>query len=73
MGANMEMIGRITISTAHVGGTLPNNGFVNTVINGIARDTYKNCYKYSFMLSTCANFAATITGIIIMSIMGTFA
>ena len=48
MGANMEMVGRIVMASGHVTGTLPNGGFINTVITGIAKDTYKNCFKYLF-------------------------
>lgn len=72
MGANMEMVGRIVMASGHVTGTLPNGGFINTVITGIAKDTYKNCFKYSFLICTCANLVAVIVGIIIMTAMGAF-
>ncbi len=72
MGANLEMIGRIVSTAGHVGGVLPNGGFVNTAIIGIANDTYKNCFKYTFLLATFSNIVATVVGIIVMSAMGAF-
>jgi H+/gluconate symporter-like permease len=73
MGVNMEMVGRIVITAGHVGGTLPNCGFVNTVISGIARDTYDKSYKYSFFLATAASFVALVVGVIVMAAMGVYA
>ena len=72
MGANLEMIGRIVSSAGHIGGLLPNGGFVNTTITGIAQDTYKNCWTNVFLLSTFANIVATVVGIIVMTIMGVY-
>ena len=72
MGANLEMIGRIVSSTGHIGGLLPNGGFVNTMITGIAKDTYKNCWSSAFFISTFANIVATIVGIVVMTIMGVY-
>ena len=45
MGLNLSMVGRIVNATGHVTGTLPNCGFINTTITGIAHDTYSACYK----------------------------
>ena len=70
MGLNLSMVGRIVNATGHVTGTLPNCGFINTTITGIAHDTYSACYKYSFAFCTLANLCAVIVGIIVMSIMG---
>lgn len=70
MGLNLSMVGRIVNATGHVTGTLPNCGFINTTITGIAHDTYSACYKYSFVFCTLANLCAVIVGIIVMSIMG---
>ena len=72
MGANMEMVGRIVMASGHVTGTLPNGGFINTVITGIAKDTYKNCFKYSFLICTCANIVAVVVGVIIMTALGAY-
>ncbi len=72
MGANLEMVGRIVMASGHVTGTLWNGGFINTVITGIAKDTYKNCFKYSFLICTFSNIVAVIVGIIIMTIMGPY-
>ena len=70
MGVDIAMLGRIVMATGHVPGTLPNGGFINTAITGIAHDTYKNCFKYSFFMCTVANLIAVIAGIIVMSVMG---
>lgn len=70
MGVDIAMLGRIVMATGHVTGTLPNGGFINTAITGIAHDTYKNCFKYSFFMCTVANLIAVIAGIIVMSVMG---
>lgn len=70
MGLDLSMVGRIINATGHVTGTLPNCGFVNTTITGIAHDSYKACYKYVFFFCTMANLAAVIVGIVVMSIMG---
>jgi len=72
MGANLEMVGRIVSSAGHIGGLLPNGGFVNTMITGIAKDTYKNCWTNVFLISTFANVVATVVGIIVMTIMGVY-
>jgi len=72
MGANLEMVGRIVMASGHITGTLWNGGFINTVITGIAKDTYKNCFKYSFLICTFSNIVAVIVGIIIMTIMGPY-
>lgn len=72
MGVNLAMIGRIVVATGHISGTLPNGGFINTVITGIAHDSYKNCYKFSFLFCTLSNVAAVIVGVIVMSIMGVY-
>ena len=70
MGVNLAMVGRITLTAGHVGGLMPNGGFVNTVITGIAGDTYKNCYKSVFLIAPFANLVATIVGVIVMTAMG---
>lgn len=72
MGANLAMVGRIVNAAGHVGGLMPNGGFVNTVITGIANDTYKNCFKYTLIIATLSNLFAVIVGIIVMSIMGVY-
>ena len=72
MGVNLEMVGRIVSSAGHIGGLLPNGGFVNTTITGIAKDTYKNCWTNVFLISTFANVVATVVGIIVMTIMGVY-
>lgn len=70
MGVNLAMVGRITLTAGHVGGLMPNGGFVNTVITGIAGDSYKNCYKSVFLIAPFANLVATIVGVIVMTAMG---
>ena len=72
MGVDIAMLGRIVVATGHITGTLPNGGFINTTITGIAHDTYKNCFKYSFFLCTVANLVAVIVGIVVISIMGIY-
>ena len=72
MGVNLAMVGRIIMTVGHSSGTLPNGGFINTVINGVAHDTYKNSYKYCFVMCSLSNLFAVIVGIIVMSVMGIY-
>lgn len=72
MGVNGAMVGRIIMAAGHATGTMPNGGFINTAITGVAHDTYKNAYKYSLFLCSVPNLIAVIVGIIVMTVMGIY-
>lgn len=72
MGVNSAMVGRIIMAMGHATGTMPNGGFINTTITGVAHDTYKNAYKYSLFLCSVPNLIAVVVGIIVMSVMGIY-
>ncbi|MPM02573.1 hypothetical protein SDC9_48822 [bioreactor metagenome] len=72
MNVNLEFVGRIVSAAGHIGGTLPNGGFVNTVITGIANDSYKRCYTYAFFLVPFVNLVAVVVGIVVMAVMGVY-
>ena len=63
-GVALEVLHRTMLIGAHVGGTLPNNGFTNTNILGIAKETYKDAYGPLFLCVPVTNFIATILDII---------
>lgn len=66
-GLAMEVMGRVVITGAHFGGTLPNNGFINTVTSGITRETYKDSYGPVFLVVTIGNLFATIIAVILFT------
>ena len=68
-GLAMEVMGRVIVTGAHFGGTLPNNGFINTVTSGIAKETYKDSYGPVFLVVTVGNLFATVVAVILFTIL----
>ena len=69
-GVSMEALHRTLITACHVGGTLPNNGFINTTISGIAKETYKDAYIPMFFCVPVTMACSTILSVILFTIFG---
>jgi H+/gluconate symporter-like permease len=67
-GVSIEALHRTLITACHVGGTLPNNGFINTNIIGIAKSTYKECYGPIFFCVPLTMACSTILSVILFTI-----
>jgi len=67
-GVPLESLHRTLIISNLAGGTLPNNGMINTVTNGICDDTYKECYGPVFITIPFTMICTTILSIILFTI-----
>ena len=64
----MAALHRTLVTACHVGGTLPNNGFINTVVVGICKDTYKNTYGPIFLCVPVSIFVTTVVSVILFTL-----
>lgn len=67
-GVTMTALHRTLVTACHVGGTLPNNGFINTVVVGICKDTYKNTYAPMFLCVPVSILGATVVSVILFTL-----
>lgn len=67
-GVTMEALHRTLVTAAHVGGTLPNNGFINTNIIGIAKSTYRESYGPVFLCVPVTMVLSTILTVILFTL-----
>lgn len=67
-GVAMEALHRTLVTSCHVGGTLPNNGFINTVVVGICKDTYKNTYGPMFLCVPVSILVATVISVVLFTL-----
>lgn len=67
-GVSMAALHRTLVTACHVGGTLPNNGFINTNIIGIAKSTYKESYLPIFLCVPLTMACSTLLSVILFTI-----
>ncbi|HEU0165249.1 MAG TPA: hypothetical protein VFQ54_09390 [Thermomicrobiales bacterium] len=68
LGVSPVALHRTIVASTLAGGTLPNCGFFNTMILGIAKSNYKECYGPIFWTCPFSNFLSTIVMVVLMSV-----
>ena len=68
MGVSLEALHRTVVTSTLAGGTLPNCGFMNTMIVGIAKSDYKSCYGPIFWTCPFTIFLSTILTVVLYSV-----
>ena len=68
LGININVLHRMMLIASSGLDSLPHNGFVVTVINGVCGETHKDAYMPVFWLTVITPLIATVVGIILFTL-----
>lgn len=68
MGMNINILHRMMLIASSGLDTLPHNGFVVTVINGVCGETHKDAYMPIFWMTVVTPLIATAVGIVLFTL-----
>ena len=68
MGININVLHRMMLIASSGLDSLPHNGFVVTVINGVCGETHKDAYMPVFWLTVVTPLIATAVGVVLFTL-----
>ena len=68
MGININVLHRMMLIASSGLDSLPHNGFVVTVINGVCGETHKDAYMPIFWLTVVTPLIATAVGVVLFTL-----
>lgn len=68
MGINAASVHRIMALSSSALDSLPHNGYIVTVTNGLCRETHKSSYGLTFRLTVIVPFIGSLVGVLLFSL-----